>query len=228
MTARASDLLTLIRQDRDRIDRGRRSPEAAAAVSLSSLVEPNCATAGELTAPKHGGHLRPLASPIVDIALIQWPLQESRRTQLRRSGAPRLLLVASDSEPPVTSDLMEDWVRLPTSDRDIRARVRSLEKRIAALLLTVPSLDDGVLRHRGHSVMLSPLQARLTGVLIEALGRVASRDEIVAAGWPEGTPSRNTVDVHMGRLRKRIDPLGLTIRTVRARGFMLALESGDG
>ena len=38
---------------------------------------------------------------------------------------------------------------------------------------------------------------------------------------PEGAPGRNALDVHMLRLRRRLSPLRLSIRTVRSRGYLL-------
>ncbi|MBT4677373.1 MAG: helix-turn-helix domain-containing protein, partial [Acidimicrobiaceae bacterium] len=42
------------------------------------------------------------------------------------------------------------------------------------------------------------------------------------AGWPDGLPSRNSLDVQLGRLRRRLKGSGLTLRTVRSRGCVLA------
>ena len=46
--------------------------------------------------------------------------------------------------------------------------------------------------------------------------------------WPTGVPTRNALDVHVLRLRRRIAPLGLEIRTVRARGYLLQAASANG
>jgi DNA-binding response OmpR family regulator len=46
-------------------------------------------------------------------------------------------------------------------------------------------------------------------------------------GWPEGTRARNTLDVHVVRLRRRLASVGLAIHTVRSRGYLLEL-SGSG
>ena len=43
----------------------------------------------------------------------------------------------------------------------------------------------------------------------------------MAAGWPGGTPGRNALDVHVLRLRRRLEPVRLAIRTVRSRGYLL-------
>ena len=59
------------------------------------------------------------------------------------------------------------------------------------------------------------------GALVGRFGAVVSRDQLARAGWPEGAPGRNALDVHVLRLRRRISPLGLAIKTVRSRGYLL-------
>jgi DNA-binding response OmpR family regulator len=87
-----------------------------------------------------------------------------------------------------------------------------------------------VLRRGGAWVSLPPVEARLTGALLDRLGTVVSRDALARAGWPDGAPGRNALDVHVLRLRRRIAPLDLVIRTVRSRGYLLeeaASETGQ-
>jgi DNA-binding response OmpR family regulator len=57
--------------------------------------------------------------------------------------------------------------------------------------------------------------------LVGGFGAVVSRDRLTRAGWPAGAPRRSALNVHVLRLRRRIDPLGLVIRTVRSRGYLL-------
>lgn len=161
----------------------------------------------------------------MDIELIQWPSQRERRKMVAEQQRPRLLLVATDAEPPRSTDLLEDWVRLPSSDRDVRARVRDLQQRIAAHQLAAPTIDhNGVLRHARKSVALSNVQARLAGTLLANMDRVVSRRELIETGWDAAPTERNTLDVHMTRLRRRVSEVGLSIRTVRARGFILETQ----
>jgi DNA-binding winged helix-turn-helix (wHTH) protein len=81
--------------------------------------------------------------------------------------------------------------------------------------------DDGVIRRGDRWVSLPPVEARLTTALLDRYGAVVSRDALARAGWPAGAPGRNALDVHMLRLRRRLSPLGLAIRTVRSRGYLL-------
>ncbi len=158
----------------------------------------------------------------MDVALLRWPTETARRDSLAASGAPRLLLVEPGAEPPLPVDCLEDWMRLPAPEDDVRARTAGLELRSREHNHVVPELDGhGVLRLGAGWVPLPPVEARLTAALIARFGGVVSRDSLARAGWPRGAPGRNALDVHVLRLRRRLGPLGLVIRTVRSRGYLL-------
>jgi DNA-binding winged helix-turn-helix (wHTH) protein len=84
-----------------------------------------------------------------------------------------------------------------------------------------PALEDGVLRVNGSWVAIPPVEGRLLSALLERPGAVVSRAALARAGWPERQPDRNTLDVHIGRLRRRISPVGMRLATVRSRGYLL-------
>ena len=145
------------------------------------------------------------------------------------TGEARLLLVEDGQPPPDIVDCLEDWVRVPASEEDVRARVAALEARSVAHGHELPGLDaNGVLRFGGRWVSLPPLEARLTAMLLERFGAVVGRETLIRAIWPGQAPGRNALDVHVLRLRRRLVPLGLAIRTVRSRGYLLETESGQG
>ena len=162
--------------------------------------------------------------------MLRWPEEESRRARISAAGEPRLLLVADGEEPPPVGDCLEDWIRVPAPESEVKARVDALAVRSQAhstnghngLSSPDPILDDfGVLRVNGAWVALPPLEARLAEALIERLGAVTSRELLIRAGWPTGAPGRNALDVHVLRLRRRLTPVGLAIRTVRSRGYLM-------
>ena len=166
--------------------------------------------------------------PGVEVALVHWPAEQDRREELRRAGQPRLLLVERGA-PPIPTDELEDWIRLPADDLDLRVRVEALRRRTDGDAGTVPALDDdGVLRMGDRWVSLPPVEARLTRALLERFGAVVSRDALARSGWPAGSPGRNALDVHVLRLRRRLSPLRLAIRTVRSRGYLLERADGAG
>ena len=153
--------------------------------------------------------------------LVRWPEEDARLRQLRETGSPRLLLLNGESEPPESADCLEDWIRLPADDRDMRARVARLASR-SETLQPAPHVDgDGLLRYRGRWVALSPVESALAITLVDRFGAVVGRDTLARRAWPEGTPTRNALDVHMLRLRRRIAPLGVEVRTVRSRGYLM-------
>ncbi len=157
----------------------------------------------------------------MDVVLIRWPEEVERRVLLTAAQTPRLLLVEL-GEPPEPADCLEDWVRVPASEPDVRARVAGLWARAAQHVKATPQLDaDGVLRFGERWVSLPPVETRLIGALLERFAAVVSRDTLARAGWPDGAPGRNALDVHVLRLRRRLEPINLAIRTVRSRGYLL-------
>jgi len=125
-----------------------------------------------------------------------------------------------------------EFLRWP-AERDRRQRLAA--DGIPRLLLiensqtppvTGDPLEDWIrlLRFRGRWTAIPPIEASLIGQLLDHFGTVVSRDDLTHAGWPDSAPGRNALDVHMLRLRRRIDDLGLAIRTVRSRGYLLEIE----
>jgi len=171
--------------------------------------------------------------PGVNVALIRWPGEEEKGASLLASRQPHLLLVES-GPPPTSASPIEDWIRVPASAIDLEARLESLRSRSRQLETghspedsVTPRLEEGgVLRFGGGWVSLSPLEARLVAALLERPGAVATRQALIESGWPqvgEGRPDprRNALDAHMLRLRQRLPAVGLTVRTIRSRGYLL-------
>ena len=160
-------------------------------------------------------------APVADVVLVRWPAEVERREWLANQGIPRLLFVEGAADPP-PADCLEDWIRVPAADVDVKRRLEDLGARAAHHILEIPEIDgDGVLRFGNSWASLSPVDARLAGALVERFGAVVSRTVLGKAGWPGGAPARNALDVHMLRLRRRVEPVGLVIRTVRSRGYLL-------
>jgi DNA-binding response OmpR family regulator len=162
----------------------------------------------------------------MDVVLLRWPLEQDRRERLEGEGRLRLLLVEGGVAAPPTTDCLEDWIRVPADEADVRSRIQALGVRYSAHRSESPALDrDGLLRFAGGWVSLPPVEARLMGALVERYGAVVSREQLSRSGWPKGAPGRNALDVHVLRLRRRIAPLDLSIKTVRSRGYLLEAET---
>jgi DNA-binding response OmpR family regulator len=87
----------------------------------------------------------------------------------------------------------------------------------------LPYLDEsGVLRFCSRSVTVSPTQAELLELLVPRYREVVPREALrFRLGQVNGSRTRNALDLHMMRIRDRIQPLGLSIRTVWGRGYVL-------
>lgn len=167
-----------------------------------------------------------VASP--EVVLLRWPSEKDRRDLLAGSRTARLLLVEDGAAPPEAEDCVEDWIRVPAPDSDVKLRVRALLRRSRRHATTSPVLDcDGVLRFGTAWVSLPPVESRLTAAFLERFGAVVSRETLARAGWPEGAPGRNALDVHVLRLRRRLVSVSLAIRTVRSRGYLLEAATSD-
>jgi DNA-binding response OmpR family regulator len=157
----------------------------------------------------------------MNVEVVRWPADSTRLAEMREAGVPRLLVVADDAEPPIPVDCLEDWVASTASEREVDARRLALSIRGDQHAVR-PLLDgDGLLHHRDSWVSLSPVEQSLASAMLDRFGAVVTRDMLADRAWPTGVPTRNALDVHVLRLRRRIAPLGLEIRTVRSRGYLM-------
>jgi two-component system, OmpR family, response regulator len=161
----------------------------------------------------------------IEIDMLDWPAEAERSRALEAIGAPHLLLVRRDADPPTTWGPLTDWVRVPVDDLDLWARIASLQWR--ARRRPVPEVDDSDLLRRGVEwVALSRIEAKVMRAFLAHPHAVLSRRQLGIAGWSEGPPGARSVDTYIKRLRRRIAPLGLTIHTVRRRGYLLKIDGG--
>jgi DNA-binding response OmpR family regulator len=167
---------------------------------------------------------------MTDVVLVRWPEEREQVERLRASGTPRLLLVGEEVAAPKPFDALEDWIRLPAVDGDVRARANTLAARARARdAVERPSIDeDGILRYRGRWTTLSRVERALARALVDRFTAVVRRDTLGQVAWPSGESSRNALDVHMVRLRRRLLTVGLEVRTVRARGYLLQPHTDRG
>ena len=135
---------------------------------------------------------------------------------------PVLYLVEPGVEPPRCHDC-EDWIRLPLEVDELTVRADRLiawSREAGALYTRVD--DDDVLRVGDDMVVLSELEARLMRRLIDSMGMLVLRADLIASVWPSGPPADpRALDNRIKALRSRLVGLPLRIHTIHSRGLIL-------
>lgn len=155
------------------------------------------------------------------VVIVRWPADQSALEELRSAGVPRLLLIGETDEAPSDGDPLQDWIRLPAGDADLHARITTLEQRASRNSSKAVLPGDGRLSYGGRWVTLSPIGERMLGPLVARFGDVVPSAEMIAAGWPDRTPSEGAPRVQILRIRQALEPIGLELKVVRDRGYVL-------
>ncbi len=160
---------------------------------------------------------------------------------LRKQGTktPVLLLTAKDAIEDRVLGLdagADDYLVKPFAFAELSARIRALLRRnrteteavLAVGRLEVDPVRRMVLRE-GQRIELTAREFELLEYLVRNHGRVVSREMLARDVWKEtarATPLDNVIDVHIARLRRKIDdPFGTKLlETVRGVGFILGEE----
>jgi len=159
-------------------------------------------------------------------------LRELRR---RRDQTPVLFLTARDTVPDRVKGLelgADDYLVKPFAFSELLARLRTIVRRGPMLrqttVLAVADLEINVERHkatrRGKPLDLTPKEFLLLSLLARRVGDVLSRTLIAEQVWDINFDSgTNVVDVHVRRLRSKVDdPFEIKlIHTVRGVGYVL-------
>lgn len=156
-----------------------------------------------------------------DVVIVRWPEEADSIPRLRLLGRPRLLLVAPHATAPDTVDCDEDWIRLPAEDSDMRVRVTTLAARALRHSRPPQAKGDGRLTFRGSWVSLTGAEEALAQVLSGNFGEVVDQATVEAAAQSGRDLSANALRVVISRFRKRIAPLGLVVRRVHNRGYVM-------
>ena len=159
-------------------------------------------------------------------------LEVLRKLRGRGSTLPVLILTAADAVEERVRGLdygADDYMAKPFSLQELEARVRALTRRGAGVSSTTirhgPLVYDQAGRVASIDGKLLELSARELGlleVLLQRVGRLVSKDQLVAhlCQWGEEV-SNNAIEVYIHRLRKKIEKGPIRIATVRGLGYCL-------
>src|SRR3984893_387947 len=156
------------------------------------------------------------------------------RLRGRGVATPMILLTARDAVPDRVRGLelgADDYVVKPFAFSELLARIRTVLRRGGSRPLETyqdADVEVDVVRHRatrsGRDLNLSPKEFALLSLFVRRAGEVLSRTLISEQVWDMNFDSgTNVVDVHVRRLRSKVDdPFEKKlIRTVRGVGYVL-------
>jgi two-component system OmpR family response regulator len=193
---------------------------------------------------RHGLALALAAAPPFDAIVLDRMLPEldglELLAQLRGAGhsTPVLMLSALGDVDHRVGGLQagaDDYLAKPFSFVELEARLQALHRRdarpVESTTLQVGDLELDLINHSarrgGQQIELWPLEYRLLEYLMRNTGRVVTRSMLLEHVWNlHFDPQTNVVEVHMSRLRGKIDK-GFEqrlIHTVRGAGYVLRDE----
>jgi len=154
------------------------------------------------------------------------------------AGVPIIMLTAKTDEVDRIVGLemgADDYVAKPFSPKELVARVRAVLRRAhpaeTARPLAVGTVRLDTSRHvvtvGGRPVELTPKEFDLLHALLEAGGRVLSREHLLNRVWGYARADEiesRTVDVHIRRLRSKLGPEERRIATIKGVGYRLDTE----
>lgn len=211
--------------------------------AIQELIAVNLLRAGHqvLRAADAETALRLVREALPDLVLVDWmlpglsgiELAKRIKSDKRTKTVPIIMLTARAAEEDKLTGLetgADDYITKPFSPRELNARVKAVLRRRAPQmtddLVEIDGLRLDPASHRitgsGQPIELGPTEFRLLHFLMTHTERVHSRTQLLDQVWGDHVfVEERTVDVHIRRLRKALEPSGhdRLIQTVRGSGY---------
>jgi len=214
--------------------------------AIQELIAFNLKQAGHIVmaAPSAEQAQHLIKETLPDLILLDWMLPGMSGIDFARKlkgdgytkGIPVIMLTARGEEQDKVKGLetgADDYVTKPFSPRELNARIKAVLRRRAPQmtdeLVDVAGLALDPVTHRvtgnGAPVELGPTEFRLLHFLMTHPERVHSRAQLLDRVWGNQVfVEERTVDVHIRRLRKALEPTqhDALVQTVRGAGYRLS------
>jgi two-component system phosphate regulon response regulator PhoB len=217
--------------------------------AIAELLSVNLSFAGHrvVLAPDAETAEQMISAEMPDLILLDWMLPgmsgvrlaKKLRSQERSKSVPIIMLTARGQEADKVEGLetgADDYISKPFSPRELMARIKAVLRRRAPQL-THDIVESGGLRldpatHRlwackaagDVQLDLGPTEFRLLHFFMTHPERVHSRSQLLDQVWGDHVfVEERTVDVHIRRLRKALEPVARdsVIETVRGSGYRM-------
>ena len=211
--------------------------------AIQELIAYNLKQAGHqpLRADNAEQAMNLVQNALPDLVLLDWMLPGQSgidfarrlRSDKRTRTVPIIMLTARSDEQDKLTGLdtgADDYITKPFSPRELNARIKAVLRRRAPQmtddLVQLGGLKLDPASHRisgnGEPVVLGPTEFRLLHFLMTHPERVHSRTQLLDQVWGDHVfVEERTVDVHIRRLRKALEPTShdRLIQTVRSAGY---------
>lgn len=170
---------------------------------------------------------------VLDVRLPAGPDGYAMAAILRRTSAlPVLFLTAADTVEDRLAGFEaggDDYLIKPFSMAELLARVQALLRRAGRLASSAWQVGDLVVDDGAHSVVRGGVRLELTRIeydllvmLMQHVGNVLSKTQLLIQVWGFDAYDLNLVEVHMSALRRKLETAGpRLIHTVRGAGYVL-------
>lgn len=177
---------------------------------------------------------------ILDVMLPHLDGFEVLRQLRKRSSLPVIMLTARREREDRITGLetgADDYLPKPFDPDELLARARAVLRRAKPSTSPVDEVIEvgnlaiethrRVVRQGEQKIDVTAFEFDVLDLLVRPAGRLVSRDEISGALYQRPAQAYDrSVDVHVSRLRQKLLPAGVRIKSVRGVGYVLSADSG--